>query len=145
MTTLPEQETARPAPPRRRSRIIAAAAVLLVAAAGSLYLAFASTDEAQIGRVVGDFAAAADRQDYPAMLELLCDEEAAGITEDDDYDPTAGPVDAPDAPERDVTDIQVAPDEQTGTALMTTPGREPRTIRLRHERDHWKVCAPAAS
>ena len=145
MTTWPEQETARPAPPRRRSRIIAAAAVLLLAATGSLYIALANTDEAQIGRVVVDFATAADRQDYRAMLELLCDEEAAGITEDDDYDPTAEPIDAADVPERDVTDIQVAPDEQTATALMTTSGREPRTIRLRHERDHWKVCSSAAS
>jgi hypothetical protein len=145
MTTWPEQETTRPAPSRRRSRVVAAAAVLLVAAAGSLYLVLANTDEAQIGRVVGDFATAADRQDYPAMLELLCAEEASGITEDDDYDPTAEPIDAADVPERAVTDIQVAPDAQTATALMTTPGREPRTIRLRHERDHWKVCAPAAS
>jgi hypothetical protein len=145
MTTWPEQETARPAPPRRRSRIIAAAAALLLAAAGGSYIALGNTDEAQIGRVVGDFATAADRQDYPAMLELLCDEEAAGLTEDDDYDPTAEPVDAADVPERDVTDIQITPDEQTATALMTTPGREPRTIHLRHERDRWKVCAPAAS
>jgi hypothetical protein len=144
MTIQPEQEAARPAPPRPRVRTVAAAAVLVLAVAGcGVYLALSTSDEAQVRRVVGDFAAAVDRQDHPAMLELLCAEEAAGITEDDDYDPTAAPVGAADAPEREVTDVQIMPGEQVATARMTTPGREPLTIDVRREQDRWKVCAPS--
>jgi hypothetical protein len=144
MTIGPEQETARPAPPTRRGRVVAAAAVLLLAVGGSgVYLAVSNSDEAQVRRVVGDFAAAVDRQDHLVMLELLCAEEAAGITEDDDYDPTAEPVGAAGALEREVTDVRIMPGEQGATALMTTPGREPLTIHLRRERDRWQVCAPS--
>jgi hypothetical protein len=143
MTTRTEQETAQPAPPKRRTGLVAAAAALLLAVAGGgLYVALTNTDSARIRGVVTDFAAAVHRQDYPMMLDLLCAEEAAGITEDDDYDPAAGPIDA-DVPELDVTDVQVAPDGQSATALLTMPGREAITIHLRQERDRWTVCAPS--
>jgi hypothetical protein len=138
MTTVLEQDSARP---QRRNRIVAAVAVLLLAVAGGgVYVALTTTDEARIRGVVTDFARAVERQDYPAMLELLCAEEAAGITEDDDYDPAAEPIDNAEIPDRDVTDIRITPDERSATALVTTAGRQPFTIHLRHERDRWTVC-----
>lgn len=148
MTTAPELEAEHkpdPAPRRRHNLIVSGLAVLLLAVTGGgVYVALGNTDEARIRQVVGDFATTVDRQDYPAMLALLCDEEAAGITEDDDYDPTAEPIEPAGVPERQVTDIRIAPEKQTATALVTTPGRAPVTVHLRPERDQWKVCAPAA-
>ncbi|QYN37840.1 hypothetical protein K1T35_11690 [Pseudonocardia sp. DSM 110487] len=142
MTTQPWREIAQQAPSRLRNRMVAAAAVLLIAVAGGgVYLGLGNTDEAQIRRVVTDFATSVERQDYPVLLDLLCTEEATGITEDDDYDPAAQPVDAA-VPEFDVTDVRITPDGQSATALITTPGREPGTLSLRRERDRWTVCAP---
>lgn len=140
MTTLPEEARARSG---RRYRIAAAATVLLLAVAGGgLWAALTTTDDARIRGVVTEFAAAVDRQDYPAMLERLCAEEAAAITDDEDYDPAAEPIDA-DVPEREVTDVRIAPDERSATALLTTPGREPLTIHLSRERDRWTICSPS--
>jgi hypothetical protein len=139
MTTVPEQATARPG---RRTRIVVAvvaALLLLAVAAGGVYVALASTDQARIRGTVTDFAAAVDRQDQPAMLDLLCADEAAAITEDDDYDPSAEPVDAP-VLDREVTDVSIAPDGQTAIAVLVTPGREPVSVPLRRERDRWTVC-----
>ena len=64
---------------------------------------------------------------------MLWVQEAAGVVEDDDYDPAAEPV-APSAPgEPVITDVLVDDEGETATARAALPGRSPVTIHLRRE------------
>ncbi|GAA1279509.1 hypothetical protein GCM10009609_48740 [Pseudonocardia aurantiaca] len=126
---------------RKRRALAAVAGFVLVTTVGAgLYLTVAGSPETEIRTVAGAFATAVDREDYPSLLGVLCVQEAAGIVEDDDYDPTAEPV-APSAPgEPVVTDVLVDDEGETATARAALPGRSPVTIHLRREGERWTVC-----
>jgi hypothetical protein len=102
------------------------------------------SEEAQIQRVVVTFAAAADVDDEAQLVRLLCRDEAAALTEDDDYDPAAANDggDAVPAQARTVVTvsaIQVAGDTATARVTRSTGGMV--VLRFVMERGMWKVCS----
>jgi hypothetical protein len=100
------------------------------------------SDDAQIRQVVDQFAKAVDRLDQPAILGLLCKEEADEMKDDDDFDPDAAPLADPEVRSVQASDIQVNAD--TANARISRPGQQDITLWFRREGSTWKVCAPAA-
>ena len=99
------------------------------------------SDDAQIRRVVDQFATAVDRVDQPAILALLCTEEADEMREDDDFDPDAAPLADPKTRSVQASDIHV--DADTASARISRPDQPDTTLWFRREGGTWKVCAPA--
>ncbi|MFG1779203.1 hypothetical protein ACGFIG_22610 [Micromonospora sp. NPDC049048] len=101
-----------------------------------------ASDETRIRTLVEEFAVAVDRDDQPAILNLLCAEEAEEIMADDDFDPSqAPPADVPSPRPVTVTDIRV--DGSTASATVTRASQPGVTLHFRKENGTWKVCAPA--
>jgi hypothetical protein len=106
------------------------------------------SDEAEIRRLVKDFAVATDYVDTRTLVELLCAEEAEGVTDSAWYnakDPdTMGPVIMPDdwqPASVETSEVRVVGD--VASARVTRDGRS-FTLYFRKEDGRWKVCAPAA-
>jgi ketosteroid isomerase-like protein len=143
---------ARPVIGKGQKIIAAVAAVAGIAAAGVfLYVNIPgdhqtwSGDETRIRVLVKDFATAVDTEDQAGLVRLLCAEEAAGITDDDDYNPADDSAAAePQIGQLSVqtSDIHVTGD--TASAQVARAADEPRTLYFRKEQGAWKVCAPAA-
>lgn len=135
-----------PRPPRvTRTRLALAAATglaLVVAAGIGLYPVVVGSPESVVRSVVVTFAGALDREDHPALLDVLCAQEAAAVVEDDDYDPAAGSVAPSGLGEPVVTDVRIDDEGRTATALAALPGRSPVTIHLLREGGRWTVCHP---
>ncbi|HVV09524.1 hypothetical protein [Amycolatopsis sp.] len=133
----------------RKHRWIALSAfavVLLGAAAVSVVLVVkrgGQSDEEQIKGVLVTFAAAVDAEDQPAMLKILCQDEAAEMTDADDFEPDAPRVqiDASHWQPPTISDVRVFGDVASAT-LAQPPTVS--TLYLRKETGSWKVCAPAA-
>ncbi len=131
---------------------VMAAGVVVTAAGVYLYLTLTKDREPWIGEeihiriLVDNFANAVDTQDQAKILNLLCAEEAADFTEDDDYDPTDdGPAAEPQggAPSVTTSDIHVTGDTASARVARAADN-DPRTLYFRKEGGIWKVCAPAA-
>ncbi len=135
-----------PAGPRRRRVIVVTAVavgVLVVAGAvvGTL-VARSHSDEARIRTLVSTFAVVVDDEDQDGILALMCTEEAADITGDDDYDPSRPPpVDPP--PHRPVRVSDVRVDGEVASAHITRPDQPGATLWFRKEDGRWTVCAHA--
>lgn len=103
-----------------------------------------STEQAAVRSVAQDFVSAVARVDRPRVVALLCAEEAAEVTGDDDYPDAAGGAGASaEPPEKaEVTRILVRGD--VASALVQRPRRETR-LYFRREEGSWKVCSYAAA
>src|SRR5690242_3129224 len=64
------------------------ALVVVGAVVAGVLVARSHSDEARIRTLVSQFAAVVDDEDQDGILSLMCREEAADITADDDYDPS---------------------------------------------------------
>lgn len=103
------------------------------------------TDEQLIDELANNFAAAVEAADQTSIIGLLCAEEAAGITDDNDYDPAndGGIVLSPNQTTTVTTsDVLIAGD--VASALVTFPDDSTTTLYFRRENANWLVCAPAA-
>jgi ketosteroid isomerase-like protein len=128
--------------------VLVAATVALVVVAGGILAAVlvarSHSDEAQIRRLVARFAVAVDREDQHGVIQLLCAEEAADVTEDDDYDAADdGGLTSP-PPARAVRTTQVVVTGRVAHAQITRPSQTAATLWFRKEDDRWTVCAHAA-
>jgi hypothetical protein len=126
------------------------AAGLVVAVVAAVLLTTALTgggrDQARIRTVVDRFAAAVQSEDQARIVGLLCAEEAADITEDDDYDPAGTRVDGtPDKPVFPVHASNIHITGDVASARVTSAFQQPTTLYFRKEGGTWKVCAPAAA
>ncbi|WP_030481497.1 hypothetical protein [Lentzea albidocapillata] len=125
--------------PLRRIVLVTAAIVLVVGGTG-LYFYIAGRDVREIRTVVDSFVTAVDTADQARVVALLCQEEAAGLTENEDP-PVPSPAIADDPSHaREVTEVEVRDD--AASAKVVRPDEEPYTLYLRKEADVWKVCAP---
>lgn len=129
-----------------KRQVVAAisAVAILLAVSGVLYFALGGgiTPEAQVRQVINDFATAVDTEDQVKIVDLLCIEEAANITEDDDYDPTATGAESATRLDRQISDIHIM--GQTASAQITFSTHESITIHLRQEQGTWHICATDA-
>jgi hypothetical protein len=102
------------------------------------------TDEDQIRAVLSNFAAAIDTEDQPGMLQMMCQEEATGITDSEDYDPAAprASVDPRQLEPPNISDVRVFGDVASAKVTRRSTNS---TLYLRKENGHWKLCAPAAN
>jgi hypothetical protein len=127
---------------RSRRRVVIAVVIGVLAAGGAaLYFLLPHGDEADVRTVVDNFVTAVDNSDTQQIVSLLCEEEAEGITEDDDADlsgswPTAlFPLDL------DITEVQVIGDN--AAAKVSRADQDPYPLYLRRDGGVWKVCADA--
>ncbi|HSV67503.1 MAG TPA: hypothetical protein VLJ59_16560 [Mycobacteriales bacterium] len=97
----------------------------------------------QIHGTLLNFGTALDQENQTAMLALMCPEEAAGITEDDDYDPDTPPLPTPVLRSRTITDIHIAGD--AAFAQVSVDGAASQTVYLRRDQGHWLICTAAAT
>ncbi|MDA0637444.1 hypothetical protein OUY22_28905 [Nonomuraea sp. MCN248] len=139
-----------PAPPRPSltSWLVAGALIALAVCAAVVFAALSRTgpdptgaatenpEEARIRTTVETFAHAVDREDTAAMIGLLCEEEAEGVTR---RSPRPGLGPAHERPV-EVTDVHVTGD--VATARVTRPAQQPATLYLRREAGVWKLCDP---
>lgn len=135
-------------PPHGRGRLVLlVAAGALVVVAGVVVAVVALTrprgDEADIRALVDRFALAVDREDQAAVVALLCAQEAADITEDDDYDPANDGGLATQPPHRDVRTSQVQVTGDVASARVERPEQDATTLWFRKEDGVWTVCAYA--
>jgi hypothetical protein len=139
----PDFTTARPRFTKWQVWAAVCAVAALLAVSGILYFALGgdeNTPEGQVRQVLDDFATAVDTEDQARIVDLLCAEEAANITEDDDYDPTATGAEPATLVDRQISDIHVA--GENASARITFPTHESFTIHLRQEKGTWHICAP---
>jgi hypothetical protein len=144
------QTSAKDSSKKNKSLIGAATARESIAAVGIFLFLVAgcggNSDEARIQKVVDGFATAVDAQNQAEIIGLLCKEEAAAITDDDDYEPDGnGGVSTTQEQNRSVkvSDIQVM--GEIASARIARPPNDSRTLFFRKEEGNWKVCAPAAA
>jgi hypothetical protein len=94
--------------------------------------------------VVDRFVTAVDSGDPATIVVLLCPEEAAGITENDDVapiDPSDQVAASTTTHPREITEVEVVGD--IASARVSRPDQEPFTLYLRRDGETWKVCADA--
>ena len=142
---IPDFTTVRPRFTKRHVLTTISHRAILFAISGVLYLALggcANTPEAQVRQVINDFATAVDTEDQAKIVELLCTEEAANITEDDDYDPTANgsTLETATRLDRQISEIHIT--DEAASAKITFPNHESIIIDLRQENGIWHICAP---
>ncbi|QCB94770.1 hypothetical protein [Cellulomonas shaoxiangyii] len=131
----------------RRGRVVALVVAVAVVVAGVVVAYVLATrppsEEARIQELVTQFARAVDRENLSDIVALLCEEEAEGILEDDDYDPDAGGTEEGGADSRPVeaSDVRVTGD--VASAVVSRPGQPDTTLWFRIEEGRWTVCAPA--
>jgi hypothetical protein len=135
-----------PPPQRSRRRALLVLLVVLIAAgatATALVLQLRPGDDEGVRTAVQRLVYALDRHDAPALAAALCRQEAADVTEDDDFiaDDVGAPTPAPPSPV-EVRDIDVRGD--VAAATLVRPGNPPTVLHLLREDGTWKVCAPAA-
>jgi hypothetical protein len=113
------------------------------ATATALVLQLRPGDDEGVRTAVQRFDSALDRHDAPALAAALCRQEAADVTEDDDFtaDDIGAPTPAPPSPV-EVRDIALRGD--VAAATLIRPDSPPTVLHLLREDDTWKVCAPAA-
>jgi hypothetical protein len=113
------------------------------ATATALVLQLRPSDDEGVRTAVQRLVYALDRHDAPALAAALCRQEAADVTEDDDFiaDDVGAPTPAPPSPV-EVRDIDIRGD--VAAATLVRPGSPPIILHLLREEDTWKVCAPAA-
>jgi len=133
-------------PSRRRAIVVTTVAVGALVVVGAVVagvlVARSHSDEARIRTLVSQFAAVVDDEDQDGILSLMCQEEAADITADDDYGPSRPPpVDPP--PHRPVRVSDVRVDGEVASAHITRPGQPGATLWFRKEDGRWTVCAHA--
>lgn len=150
-----------PAPPpagsRRAKLLLTGAAGLVVAllAGGVAFFTLggggsgsgeaANSDQAQIKRLVNNFADSIDRQDQRTMLSLMCAEEAADVTDSDGFDPNAtGTSTVPPDQKTKLTTSDVRIVGDMATARITREDRTADQLYFLKENSQWKVCAPVA-
>jgi len=141
---LPGKQEPPPRKAKRRTFIAFGATLVVLAAGGSgLYFALRGGDEADIRMVVDRFVTAVDTGDSAEIVALLCPEEAAGISENDDVaaidpsDQLAAPITHP----REITDVEVVGD--IASTRVSRPNQDSFTLYLRRDGEAWKVCADA--
>lgn len=128
---------------KRQVVAVVSAVAILLAVSGGLYFALSgNTPEVQVRDAVSDFATAVDTDDQAKIVDLLCSEEAAAITEDDDYDPTATGAEPATPLDRQISDIHITGETASARIIFST--HESTTIHLRQEKGIWHICAPAA-
>jgi ketosteroid isomerase-like protein len=126
--------------------VAVAAGLVLAVVAAVLLTTGGNRDQAKIRTVVNRFAAAVQNEDQARIVGLLCAEEAADITEDDDYDPAATRVDGTrDKPVFPVHASNIRVTGDVASARVTSAFQRPTTLYFRKERGTWKVCASAAA
>jgi hypothetical protein len=116
--------------------------VVVTRVGGDQATVLSTSDEAKIRKLVNQFAAAVDREDQAAIVALLCTEEAEGITDDEDYDPSrdGGVTERRTAPIT-ISDIRITGD--VASARISRPSQPDTTLYFRKENGVWKVCAAA--
>ncbi len=132
-------------------RVLAATALVVLTALGvGLYVFLAGREEREVRSVADSFVTAVDTADEARIVGLLCPEEAADITGNEnllppetssDLAPDASTAAADPAFAREITDIEVADD--VASARVVRPDQEPFTLYLRKDASGWKICAPA--
>ncbi|MBO9556209.1 hypothetical protein [Cellulomonas sp.] len=133
-------------PRRRRAIVVVAVAVGVLVVVGAVVarvlVARSHSDEARIRTLVSQFAVVVDDEDQAGILALMCTEEAADITDDDDYDPSRPPpVDPPPHRPVRVSDVHVV--GEVASAHITRPDQPGATLWFRKEDGRWTVCAHA--
>lgn len=102
-----------------------------------------NSDDAQIKRLVTNFADAANSADQAKLISLLCAEETSGITDSEDYDPANdGGVVTTTKLVIVTSDVRVT--GAIASAKITRPDRSTGMLYFRREGGRWTVCAPAA-
>jgi hypothetical protein len=135
-----------PQPTTNRSRqrlwVAGGAAVAVIASVVvGIVLTAGTREEAAVESTIEAFSAAVDRGDMPAVLSLLCAEEANAVVNDDE-DPTAAATD-PEQHDREILGINIT--DTTATAEMRVDKNPAVTLSLVKDRDGWKLCAPETS
>jgi hypothetical protein len=143
----PEQPVQKPRGTRRRRLLIAGAGGLVVVLAAAIVISMlvvrANSDRAKIQKLVDNFASAVDQGDQARIVSLLCAEEAAAVTDGDDYDPSNKPGPAA-AARRAVRTSEIRVAGSVASAQITRPDQPVATLHFRKEAGVWKVCATAA-
>jgi hypothetical protein len=115
--------------------------IVLAGAITGYILGQGNSNQAKIKEVITEFAAAVDEVNIPKVVELLCPEEAAGITDNPDTPASSNRL---AVHPRAITVSNVKIKGNIASVLVTRPGQNPVTMYLRMEKGNWKVCAPAA-
>jgi hypothetical protein len=133
---------------RRRRWLFVATVAVVVAAASALTVILSlprpgQADEDAIKAVLISFAAAVDSEDQRGMLLVMCQEEAAEMTDSGDYEPDAPPVslDPSSWKPPDISDVRVVGDVASANVIRASTAS---MLYLRKVSGNWRVCAPAA-